>query len=48
MKRNGDREMRGGAPKRRPGLSNKPGRISLGRRATTNIMPRKGTKHESL
>ena len=48
MKRNGNREMRGGAPKRRPGILNKPGRISLGRRAIINIMPKKGTPHESL
>ena len=48
MKRNGNREMRGGAPKRRPGLLNKPGRISLGRRASTNINLKKGTRHESL
>ena len=48
MKRNGNREMRGGAPKRRPGILNKPGRISLGRRAIININPTKGTRHESI
>ena len=48
MKRNGDREMRGGVPKRRPGILNKPGRISLGRRAFININLKKGTTHESL
>jgi len=48
MKRNGNREMCGGAPKRRPGLLNKPGRISLGRRASININLKKGTRHESL
>ena len=48
MKRNGNREMRGGAPKRRPGILNKPGRISLGRRASININLKKGTHNESL
>ena len=48
MKRNGNREMRGGVPKRCPGILNKPGRISLGRRAIININPKKGTTHESL
>ena len=48
MKRNGNRETRGGAPKRRPGILNKPGRISLGRRASTNINLKKGTRHGSL
>ena len=48
MKRNGNRELRGGAPKRRPGLLNKPGRLSLGRRASININPKKGTENESL
>ena len=48
MKRNRNRETRGGAPKRRPGLSNEPGRISLGRRAFININPKKGTPYESL
>jgi hypothetical protein len=48
MKRIGNREMRGGVPKRRPGILNKPGRISLGRRAIININPKKGTTHESL
>ena len=48
MKRSGNREMRGGAPKRRPGTLNMPGRISLGRRASININLKKGTRHESL
>jgi hypothetical protein len=48
MKRNGNRETRGGVPKRRPGILNKPGRISLGRRASTNINLKKGTENESL
>jgi len=48
MKRIGNREMRGGVPKRRPGILNKPGRISLGRRAIIDINPKKGTTHESL
>ena len=48
MKRHGNGEMRGGAPRRRPGPSNKPGRISLGRRASNNINHKKGTSHESL
>ena len=48
MKRIGNREMRGGVPKRRPGILNKPGRISLGRRAFININRKKGTPHESL
>ena len=48
MKRIGNREMRGGVPKRRPGILNKPGRISLGRRAIININSKKGTKHGSL
>jgi len=48
MKRNGNREMRGGVPRRRPGPSTKPGRISLGRRAYIDINPKKGTQHESL
>ena len=48
MKRNGNREMRGGVPKRRPGILNKPRRISLGRRASTNLNLKKGTRHESL
>ena len=48
MKRNGNREVRGGVPKRRPGILNKPGRISLGRRAIININSKKETTHESL
>ena len=48
MKRNENSEMRGGVPKRRPGISNKPGRINLGRRAIFNIYPKKGTTHGSL
>ena len=48
MKRIGNREMRGGVPKRRPGILNKPGRISLGRRVSINANPKKGTPHESL
>ena len=48
MKRNGNREMRGGVPRRRPGILNKPGRISLGRRAFINANSKKGTPHESL
>ena len=48
MKRIGNREMRGGVPKRRPGILNKPGRVSLGRRAIVNINPKKGTTHGSL
>ena len=48
MKMNGDREMRGGVPKRRPGILNKPGRISLGRRAIINVNSKKGTTHGSL
>ena len=48
MKRNGNREVRGGVPKRRPGILNKPGRISLGRRAIINVNLKKGTMHESL
>ncbi len=48
MKRNGNREMRGGVPKRRPGILNKPGRISLGRRAIINNSLKKGTSHEGL
>ena len=48
MNRNGNREMRGGVPRRRPGILNKPGRISLGRRAIINVHLKKGTMHESL
>ena len=49
MKRNGNREMRGGAPRRRQGILNKSGRISLGRRAIiVNINRKKGTRHESI
>jgi hypothetical protein len=48
MKRNVNREMRGGVPKRRPGILNKPGRISLGRRAIINFYLKKGTPHETL
>ena len=48
MKRTGNREMRGGVPKRRPGILKKPGRIRLGRRASTNINLKKGTENESL
>ena len=48
MTRNENREVRGGVPKRRPGILNKPGRISLGRRAIININSKKGTTHESL
>ena len=48
MKRHGNREMRGGAPRRRPGILNKPGRISLGRRAYINSNLKKGNKNESL
>ena len=48
MKRNGDREMRGGVPKRRPGILNKPGRISLGRRASINSNLKRGNENESL
>ena len=48
MKRNGNREMRGGAPERRLGISKKPGRISLGRRASISIDLRKGTENECL
>ena len=48
MKRNGNREMRGGAPKRRPGILNKPGRVSLGRRAIVNAILKKGTPNETL
>jgi len=48
MKRNENREMRGGAPRRRPGILNKPGRISLGRRAIINVYPKKGTPYETL
>ena len=48
MKPNGNREMRGGAPKRRPGILNKPGRISLGRRAIINFNLKKGAPHETL
>ena len=48
MKQNENREMRGGVPKRRPGILNKPGRISLGRRAIINFNLKKGTPHETL
>ena len=48
MKQNENREMRGGVPKRRPGILNKPGRISLGRRAFINSKLKKETTHESL
>ena len=48
MKQNEKREMRGGVPKRRPGILNKPGRISLGRRAIINFNLKKGTPHETL
>jgi len=48
MKQNEKREMRGGVPKRRPGILNKPGRISLGRRAIINVNSKKGTTHGSL
>ena len=40
--------MRGGVHRRRPGILNKPGRISLGRRAFINANPKKGNRHESL
>ena len=48
MNRNGNRELRGGAPMRRPGISTRPGRISLGRRAIINNNLKKGTSHEGL
>jgi len=48
MTQDGNRETRGGAPKRRPGISSKPGRIGLGRRAIVNANPKKGTRHECL
>ena len=48
MKRNENREMRGGVPKRRPGILNKPGRISLGRRTISNVDLKKGTHNETL
>ena len=48
MKRNGNREMRGGAPKRRPGILNKPRRISLGRCAIINVNLKKGSPNETL
>ena len=48
MKRNVNREMRGGVPKRRPGILNKPERMSLGRRAIINVNLKKGTPNETL
>ena len=48
MKRKGSREMRGGAPRRRPGILNKPGRINLDCRAVINVNLKKGTWNESL
>ena len=48
MKRIGNREMRGGVPKRRPGILNQPGRISLGRRAIINVNLKKGSPNETL
>ena len=48
MKRNENREMRGGVPRRRPGILNKPGRISLGRRAIINVNLKKGSPNETL
>ena len=48
MKQNDIRKTRGGAPRRRPGSSIMPGRISLGRRANTIFTLTKGTQHESL
>ena len=40
--------MRGGTPKRRPGILKKPGRISLGCRAIVNANHEKGSRNESL
>jgi len=48
MKRNENRETRGGVPRRRPGILNKPGRISLGRRAIINVKFKKGPPNETF
>ena len=48
MKQNENYKTRGGVPRRRPGSSIKPGRISLGRRVNTIFTLTKGPQHESL
>ena len=43
MKRNLEDEIRGGAPKRIPGLLGKPASVSFDRRTNSMAMPAKGT-----